>query len=636
MNGDTTLLQYAFLTNPPILETGANATLTLVVSNGGSQIVTCTSIAVTLKPGINAKDLTSDPSSIATQPASGWSAAQNGAIFTLTPTSPDAAKIGQKGLAFVFADLNVNDQPGVTEVRIDEVAASGSHPSDDRTTTLELDKFPAGFSLSPVRATPVGVDYDGSTTIMWQGSPATYTLSYDPDGNGLQTFSVNDIGPFEARNLTNAAGVDFTLTATVRVHGSDEPLIVQKQRHVDVSNPVPTISSFTATFSDKFTSAVSATLAWTTTGRDVQCSLTGFSTQFNPNGHVTVSPDGAPGATYTLTASNANGSASSAIAITWGVPQTPAPIALPSTPQDIAISPDGRRAYVACSQHLAVVDLGAGAVSKAIPWPNGLLLVNVSGDGTRLFLLDVKPYYTILDATTLASLGSLLVAPSPLSPPGSFGLPPRAAAFSADGSLLYLPLLPFSTEGGRIACVSTTAPPSLAATINDVQSICIAVSPDGKTLLAGNATGVSAYATDTGTLLAQLLSDQFFAANLAFTADGTTAYVLSWPGGSSVNVLTPIDVQTLTAGSAATAPTAAPLNTGGLAIAPDQSYLLCGGSFGVYVAEGSPAAFTQTLANSVGQATTDVEITPDGKLTVVAFASNTLMIIPLPTIKDVS
>jgi hypothetical protein len=630
---DATLLQYAFITNPDILQTSTPTTLTLTVSNGGSRVVTCSSIAVTFRVGPNAKDLTTGPTSIATEPNAGWSVAQDGGIFTLTPNSPDDGKIGRDGLAFVFANINPNDQPGVTPMRIDETAAWPSQPSADRTTTLPLDKFPAGFSLSDLQATPPGVGYDGSTVLNWQGSPATYTLSYDPDGSGLQTWPVNDIGPYAATNLTNAAGVDFTLLATVREPGSDEPLTVQQQCHVDVSNPAPTISTFTATFNGKFTTAVSVTLAWTTTGRDVQCSLTGFPTQLNPNGQITVTPGSAPGATYTLTATNENGSTSRTLAFTWGVPQTPAPIALADTPQHLALSADGTRAYVACTASLAVVDLTSGAVVKTMAWPAGPVLVNVSAEGRHLFLLDVTPQLTVLDATTLARLGNVVLGSSPIFGPGSIGLAPRCAASSPDGALLYLPLLPQSTENGRIACVTTAIPPVLLTTFDDPDPMCTAVSPDGKTLLAGNGQALCAYATETGELRAQLLAEYFYVSNIVFTSDGTTAYALSAPGSVSSQVLTPIDVATLAPGVDVPTPTTSGnLGNYGLALAPDESYVLCGGYGGIYVAEGSPLAVTQTLANLAGQWTNDVKITADGTLAVVAFGSNALVLVPLPTI----
>jgi hypothetical protein len=261
------------------------------------------------------------------------------------------------------------------------------------------------------------------------------------------------------------------------------------------------------------------------------------------------------------------------------------------------------------------------------------VLVNVSAEGRHLFLLDVTPQLTVLDATTLARLGNVVLGSSPIFGPGSIGLAPRCAASSPDGALLYLPLLPQSTENGRIACVTTAIPPVLLTTFDDPDPMCTAVSPDGKTLLAGNGQALCAYATETGELRAQLLAEYFYVSNIVFTSDGTTAYALSAPGSVSSQVLTPIDVATLAPGVDVPTPTTSGnLGNYGLALAPDESYVLCGGYGGIYVAEGSPLAVTQTLANLAGQWTNDVKITADGTLAVVAVGSNALVLVPLPTI----
>ncbi|HTD33569.1 MAG TPA: hypothetical protein VK665_07920, partial [Candidatus Elarobacter sp.] len=86
-----TLLSYAFLTEPNPLQAGTSATLTLVVSNSGREIVTVESVTVTLPVGTNAKDLIASADGIVTQPQSGWSVAQSGGSFTLTPNTPAAA-----------------------------------------------------------------------------------------------------------------------------------------------------------------------------------------------------------------------------------------------------------------------------------------------------------------------------------------------------------------------------------------------------------------------------------------------------------------------------------------------------------------------------------------------------------------
>ena len=104
MTGGTTLLSYALLPSPDPLTAGATAaSLTLVVSNDGSQLVNCTQIMVILPVGPNAKDLTAD-AGLQTQVPDGWDAALDGGVVTLTPVTPPA-QIGREGLAFVISGL---------------------------------------------------------------------------------------------------------------------------------------------------------------------------------------------------------------------------------------------------------------------------------------------------------------------------------------------------------------------------------------------------------------------------------------------------------------------------------------------------------------------------------------------------
>jgi hypothetical protein len=76
------LLEYALLTAPAPLQAGTPATLTLAISNGGSQLVTVTSIVITLPIGTNAKDLTAG-TSFQTIAPSGWNLAENGGASSL-------------------------------------------------------------------------------------------------------------------------------------------------------------------------------------------------------------------------------------------------------------------------------------------------------------------------------------------------------------------------------------------------------------------------------------------------------------------------------------------------------------------------------------------------------------------------
>jgi hypothetical protein len=254
------LLTYAILPAPNPLAVSGGATLTLAISNGGREIVTVTSITMTIPLGTNAKDLTS-ATAISTTPAANWTIAQSSGAFTLTPSTPEAAKIGKNGLVFTFASIAVNDQPGTASIAIAETASSPSDPSDARSTAIAVPKFPASFTLSELTGPVTPVRQGGSAQLMWTGAQATYTITYDPDGNGAQTYAVGPVGPYTASGLTSPVVV-FTLVAKVTVAGQDQPLVAQRQFVVTVTTVT---INFTALPPSVGANGVTK-LTWTTTG----------------------------------------------------------------------------------------------------------------------------------------------------------------------------------------------------------------------------------------------------------------------------------------------------------------------------------------------------------------------------------
>jgi hypothetical protein len=222
----STLLDYALLTAPAPLQAGMPATLTLVISNGGSQPVTVTRIAIALPIGTNAKDLTAS-TGFQTGTTPGWNLAQNGGVLTLTPAG--GGMVGRTAVVVTIAAVSVNAQPGIATVSIDETAALGGGNATNNKAPLPLAKFPVQFALSDLVATPTEVAFGGSSSLMWTGTPngATYTLQYPGSG----PMPVSAAGPYVAANLTIFPAV-FTLTVSLTVPGQDQPLVVQKQTTV--------------------------------------------------------------------------------------------------------------------------------------------------------------------------------------------------------------------------------------------------------------------------------------------------------------------------------------------------------------------------------------------------------------------
>jgi hypothetical protein len=230
-----TLLSYVMFTSPdPLQASATNAILTLVVSNPGAQLVTVTRLVVTLPVGTNAKDLTADATGVQIGVSAGWQASNAAGSITLTPSGA-AGQVGAAGLSFTFASVDVNAQVGLCTVTIDETASSPSQPAGDRTASIGLPKFPAQFQVGDLQANPLDVPAGGSTTLMWTGTQATYTLQYQPADEGTPVSqTVGNTGPYPVSNLTRTGQVTFTLLVQVPVPGLDTPLAVERQVSVSV------------------------------------------------------------------------------------------------------------------------------------------------------------------------------------------------------------------------------------------------------------------------------------------------------------------------------------------------------------------------------------------------------------------
>jgi DNA-binding beta-propeller fold protein YncE len=619
-----TLLDYAFYPEPDPLQASVGAQLTLAVSNGQREIVTCTSIAVTLPVGTNANDLTATASGIATTAPPGWNVAQSGNVFTLTPAVAGAANIGRDGLAFLFANVAVNDQIGTCEVRIDEAAALPSQPAVDGTTSLPLPKFPAQFTVSPLTATPPEVAPGGSTVLMWTGSSATYTVTYDPDGEGPMTVDVSSSGPLTVYDLTNAAGVTFTLTVDVAVPGEDVPLTVVRQFDVAVSVPKPVIASFTGTLSGVFTSDATANLTWVATGRDVSCAISGSPFALAASGSLVVpSATVARAASYTLTASNETASVTSELDIHWA--SRVSSISLGQASKNTAIARNGTRAYVCCAQSVIAVDMTTLATAGSpATFAQDLATVNVSPDGTRLYVTSYdENTITVLDAQTLAPDG----APITISL-GSNGGFLFSAAISPDGSRLFVP----AGLGVPVVAVVDLVARTLTGTIAvGAFPVSAAVSPDGSLLLVCNTfDGVAVIDTATMQPKQAPIPIRGDAKNVVFSPDGATAYVTYFlPDGPSAG-LAAIDAKTLSL-------TGTPVTIGdqnqftfGLTVSPDGAWLLCGAQGKLYVVGTNPLQLLTTVETD-GLVPRDVQVSPDATVALVATAgSNSLGVVRLP------
>lgn len=434
-----TLLQYELTSSPDPLQAGAaGAQLTLIASNGGEDLVECTSIALTVVAGPNAKDLleAGDVAGLGTQVPDGWSVAGDGATRTFTPAG-GGAKIGRDAVVFVLDGIAVNDQPGTTPVTIAETASAASDPPATRSAVAEVPKFPAQFAVSELSAEPLDVAYGGSTTLEWTGSPAKYTLDYDP-GSGPEAHDVGPNGGYVAKDLTRFPEVVFDLVVEVTVPGQDEPLTTLRQLIVPVGTAAPTVTCFKGSVS-----AGQAVFSWSSANAD-SCALNALPGSLNASG--TTPALEVDRLHYTLVAHSSQtraDSAPSAVDLELATSLERALDPLPPTldaASTITLTSDGSTLVVVGWANWAIdvysVDASTLATKAHVSYAVGgqpLLAVSPDGKGALVYRQadDLSWWLTLL---SLPALEQEQTVEAPM--PGA-----AAAAFSPDGRTIYVPTM---------------------------------------------------------------------------------------------------------------------------------------------------------------------------------------------------
>src|SRR5262249_45266107 len=108
-------------------------------------------------------------------------------------------------------------------------------------------------------------------------------------------------------------------------------------------------------------------------------------------------------------------------------------IPLPSTGSNVAISPDGTRAFITTGAGVSVIDL-ATFVIKSIPLPSGGSNVAISPDGGLLFVITNDNHLVVIDVALGSSSPNRIIASIPLPSSG------KNVNVSPDGTRLYVTL----------------------------------------------------------------------------------------------------------------------------------------------------------------------------------------------------
>jgi YVTN family beta-propeller protein len=276
------------------------------------------------------------------------------------------------------------------------------------------------------------------------------------------------------------------------------------------------------------------------------------------------------------------------------------PITAGSGPDAIAVTPDGKTAYVANfgSGNVTPIDLASGVAGTPITVGLEPAGIAITPDGETAYVTNSGG-----DTVTPIDLASGMAGT-----PITVGLDPSGIAITPDGETAYVTS---GFEGTVTPIDLATGVAGTAITVNDSPSG-VAITPDGKTAYVAQHSGTTVTPIDLasgipGTPIPAGTSPQ----DVAITPNGETAYVTDYDGSS----VTPIDLATGTAETAITVES----NPYGIAITPEQAptaaFSFVGGPAGSassFDGQGS-SAYTGTIASyswSFGDGTTGVGATP--------------------------
>lgn len=295
----------------------------------------------------------------------------------------------------------------------------------------------------------------------------------------------------------------------------------------------------------------------------------------------------------------------------------PTVIEVGSKPSDIAVTPDGRRAYVSTDDGVAVIDPATDTVITTIPSPAFAVLA-VSPDGSRAYIASTETaggaIGTVVDTATDG-----VVARVPIGRAGRLNYP-LAATVSADGQRVLVVSQVNYDDATHVLSVIDAADGAVVAEIAVPEaSSDLAVSPDGATAYVPQFAGgaISVIDVADGAVVAEIPVK--FPQNIASSPDGSRAYVTGLNDAVVV-------IDTASGAVATTVPF--PSSAGPVAISADGAR--------VFVAEGHSISVidTATSTRSVPIPSTpglieDLAVMPDGRLYLITGGSLSVIDIPV-------
>ncbi len=297
---------------------------------------------------------------------------------------------------------------------------------------------------------------------------------------------------------------------------------------------------------------------------------------------------------------NANGNTVSVIDVATNAVVATVPVG--TTPEGVAVTPDGTLVYVTntLDDTVSVIDAATNTVTATVVVGSRPFGVAVTPNGTRVYVAnELSNAVSVISTATNTVTATVLV-----------GLDPRGVALTPDGTRVYV-----ANFNSNTVSVISTATNTVTATVPvGPGPIGVAATPDGARVYVANQTSntVSVISTATNTVIATVPvggPTAEPAGGVAVTPDGTRVYVAPGPS-STVSVIS-------TATNTVTATVPVGTTPGGLAVTPDGTR--------VYVPNiGSSTVSVISIATNTVTATVPVGNGP------IAFGQF-IGIVPLPT-----
>ncbi len=206
------------------------------------------------------------------------------------------------------------------------------------------------------------------------------------------------------------------------------------------------------------------------------------------------------------------------------------------SPVAVAVTPDGRSAYIANSGNhtISVMDTATNTITATITLPTGAVpySIAITPDGTRAYVANSGNHTISVITTATNTITATITLPT--------GAVPYSIAITPDGTRAYVANTGDDTVvGNDTVSVITTTDDTITATISGFnRPHGIAITPDGTRAYIAN-TGddtvigndtVSVITTTSNTITATI-SDVTTPEGVAVSVDGTSIYVSEFPGG---------------------------------------------------------------------------------------------------------